>query len=103
MTTPFERTRAMLQTKALLEAMMDPKESPRVPGWMRGKAKSLLRHYPGLADIEMAHKALPEKFGPVPPFSRLSGGATTQAVVGATKSWESFFKDGPSVSEDFER
>ena len=38
---------------------------------MWGKAKALLRHYPGLAEIEMAHKALPDEYGPVPPFSRI--------------------------------
>lgn len=65
MTIPFERTRALVHTKAILEAMLDPKQTPRVPRWMRGKAKSLLKHYPGLAEIEMAHKALPTEFGPV--------------------------------------
>lgn len=37
MTTPFERTRALVQTKEFLEAMLDPKTTPRVPRWMRGK------------------------------------------------------------------
>lgn len=73
MTIPYERTRALVQTKEFLEAMLDPKATPRVPHWMRGKAKALLRHYPGLYEIERAHKALPEAFGPVPPFSRMHG------------------------------
>jgi len=38
---------------------------------MRGNAKSLLKHYSGLAEIEMAHKAFPDKYGPVPPFSHI--------------------------------
>lgn len=84
MTIPFERTRALVQTKMFLEAMLSPKETPRVPRWMRGKAKSLLRHYPGLGEIEQAHKALPEVFGPVPPFSRLSGTAEVLGVIDAT-------------------
>jgi hypothetical protein len=71
MTIPFERTRALVQTKEYLEAMLDPKQTPRVPRWMRGRAKSLLRHFPGLAEIERSHKALPDEFGPVPPFSRM--------------------------------
>lgn len=71
MTIPFERTRALVMTKEFLEAMLDPKATPRVPRWMRGHAKALLKHYPNLAEIEMAHKALPDKFGPVPPFSRM--------------------------------
>lgn len=73
MTVPFERTRALVQTKQFLEAMLDPKQTPRTPRWMRGKAKALLRHYPNLAEIEMAHKALPDEYGPVPPFSRMHG------------------------------
>jgi hypothetical protein len=62
MTVPFERTRALVQTKEFLAAMLDPMQTPRVPRWMRGKAKSLLKHYPGLAEIEMAHKALPDEY-----------------------------------------
>ena len=64
MTVAFERTRALVQAKEFLEAMLDPKATPRTPRWMRGKAKALLRHYPALADIETAHKANPGIFGP---------------------------------------
>jgi hypothetical protein len=85
---PYLRTRALVQTKRFLEAMLDPKETPRVPRWMRGKAKSLLRHYPGLWEIDRVHKELPEVFGPVPPFSRLSGTADVQGVIDAAKDAE---------------
>lgn len=78
MTIAFERTRALVQTKEFLEAMLDPKQTPKVPRWMRGKAKALLQHYPGLGGIEMAHRALPEIFGPVPPFYPLGGTADVQ-------------------------
>lgn len=37
MTVPFERTRALVLTKEFLEAMLDPKQTPRTPRWMRGK------------------------------------------------------------------
>lgn len=84
MTIPFERTRALVHTKEFLEAMLDPKATPRVPRWMRGKAKSLLKHYPNLAEIELMHKALPEEFGPVPPFSRRGGTADVQGVIDET-------------------
>jgi len=53
MTLPFERTRALVGAKEFLEAMLDLKQTPREPRWMRGRAK-----------------ALPDKSGPVPPFSR---------------------------------
>ena len=88
MTIPFERTRALVQTKEFLEAMLDPKQTPRTLRWMRGKAKALLRHYPGLSEINIAHEALPDEFGPVPPFSRLSGSGTTLSVIDATKDGE---------------
>jgi hypothetical protein len=80
MTTPYERTRALLQTREFLRrkaALGDPD--------MRAEAKALLRHYPGLVDIEAAHTASPDVFGPVPPFSRLSGGETTQAAADASR------------------
>jgi len=63
MTVPFERTRALIGAKEFLEAMLDPKKTPRTPRWMRGRAKALLKHYPGLAETEMAHKAVPDEFG----------------------------------------
>ncbi len=85
MTIPYDRTRAVIQTYELLKRLQDPKETPRIPRWLRGHAKALLRHYPTYADIEQVHKALPDVFGPAPPFSRLSGTADVQAVIDATK------------------
>ncbi|OOG58051.1 BPSL0761 family protein [Polaromonas sp. C04] len=79
MTVPFERTRALINTMRFLQELMDPKITPRVRRAIRGKAKSLLKHYPSFADIEQAHKALPDTYGPVPPFSRLTG--SPQAVM----------------------
>jgi hypothetical protein len=84
-TTPFERTRAVIQTYELLKRLHDPKETPRVPRWLRDEAEALLRHYPNYANIELAHKALPNSFGPVPPFSRLSASTDVQSVIDATK------------------
>lgn len=86
MTIPFERTRALVSTKEFLEALLDPTATPKIPRAVRGRAKALLRHYPTLFDIEQAHKALPDVYGPVPPFSRLSGTASTVGVIAATKS-----------------
>jgi len=70
MAMPFERTRTLVSAKEFLEAMLDPKQPPRTPRWMLGRAKALLKHYPGLVEIEMVHKALSDKSGSVPPFSR---------------------------------
>lgn len=85
MTLPYERTRALIETRELLKRLQDPGETPRVPRWLREQARLLLRHYPDYASIELAHKALPHLFGPAPPFSRLSGSADVQGVIDASK------------------
>lgn len=46
MTLPHERTRAVLKTRKFLLALMDPKQTPRVPRELRLKARDLLKHYP---------------------------------------------------------
>lgn len=81
MTVAFERTRSLVQTKELLQRLQDPELTSDVPAWLRGEAAALLRHYPSYADIELAHRALPETYGPEPPFSRLSGSATVRGVI----------------------
>lgn len=85
MTVPYERTRALVHTKELLQQLLDPKLTPRVPAWLRREAESLLRHYPTYANLDLVHGALPEWFGPAPRFSRLSRSSTTQGVIDATK------------------
>lgn len=72
MTIPYERTRALILTRELLK---------RLAAEGTHNAAQLLKHYPNLAEIEAAHKALPEIFGPVPPFSRLSGSADVRGVI----------------------
>ena len=64
MTLPAERTRAIIKTKQFLERLLDPTQIPEVPDSVRATARGLLRHYPGIAELEIAHHALPEWFGP---------------------------------------
>jgi hypothetical protein len=78
MTVPSERTRALIHTNELLKRLQDPKETPRVPAWLRGQAKALLRHYPDYSSIQLAHKALPHLFGPVPGRSTGAQEVTTE-------------------------
>ncbi|MDD5336203.1 MAG: hypothetical protein PHS32_20905 [Rhodoferax sp.] len=73
MTTPYQRTRALLETNLFLHELQDPKLTPRVPAAVREIACKLVRHYPSYADVELAHKLLPHLYGPVPPFSRAHG------------------------------
>ena len=71
MTIPFERTRALLETKSFLLKLVDTEPLPDVPEAVRQHAEYLLRHYPSYSDIELAHRALPDLYGPVPPFQRV--------------------------------
>lgn len=64
MTLPAERTRAIIYTKLFLERLLVPRLTPDVPETVRETARALLRHYPGTGDLELAHRALPEWFGP---------------------------------------
>jgi hypothetical protein len=82
MTIPFERTRALLQTKEFLWRLVSLGDDA-IPLSMKVEAEALLKHYPTLQDIEASHKSNPEVFGPVPPFSMLSGGVMVQAVLAA--------------------
>ena len=79
MTIPYERTRALIETKSFLLKLVDTERLPHVPDAVRQHAEYLLRHYPSYADIELAHRALPDLYGPVPPFQRL------QAKTGITE------------------
>jgi hypothetical protein len=72
-TIPCERTRALTHTYELLKRLQDPRDTPRVPRWLRGHAKALLRHYPDYSAIQMAHRALPHLYGPVPPTPGADG------------------------------
>jgi hypothetical protein len=83
MTTPFSRTKALVQTKELLQQLADT-AAPGVPDDVRLRAQALLPSFPTLADIEALRKAAPELMGPVPPFSRLSLTVLTPAPSGAT-------------------
>lgn len=62
MTTPDERTRALLNARDFLRDLLDPKKTPKVPKNIRSRAHSALRHYPGDWQIEAVTEALPQHF-----------------------------------------
>ncbi len=66
MTTPYERTRALLESRAFLRELMSPADLPHVPAEVRERARRLLRHYPDAMDLQLAHLALPMLFAEVP-------------------------------------
>lgn len=58
MTTPAERTRALIETSLFLQELSEP-GSYDVPAEVRLMATRLLRHYPLTCELEFLHKALP--------------------------------------------
>lgn len=62
MTTPVERTRAVLQTREFLQELTWPSVTPGVPTAIRETARRLFRHFPGNGDIALASMALPSWF-----------------------------------------
>lgn len=61
MTMPDERTRAVMQARQFLQELAMETE---LPATVRREAQRLLRHYPRLNDMALAHLALPTWFGP---------------------------------------
>lgn len=51
MSLPDERTRAVLWARALLEDLLDPKQTPRVPREVRERASAILKHFPRRYDM----------------------------------------------------
>lgn len=65
MTLPYERTRAIIDTRIFLQRLTSTFLTPDLPDAVRTEAEALLRHYPFGSEIDLAHHALPEWFGPV--------------------------------------
>lgn len=64
MTTPDERTRAVLETRALLQALAHHELATVVPRAVSEEAMRLLRHYPAPTDLWIAHHLAPAWYGP---------------------------------------
>jgi hypothetical protein len=62
MTLPDERYRAVLRAEQFLKDLLDPTKTPRVPRSIRTQAAGVLRHYPGVWDMNRAAWAAPEVF-----------------------------------------
>lgn len=79
MTMPNERTRAIIETRMFLRGLVSPGVLPRLPpvtSAVREEARALLRHYPGAAHIHIAHRAVPQYFGPMLSPKGIGGGGT---------------------------
>lgn len=62
MTTPAERLRAIVYARDFLLALLDPKQTPRVPKEIRIRAYDRLRHYPSKLEIEQIPTGRVKKF-----------------------------------------
>jgi hypothetical protein len=63
MTTSEERTQAVLKTRQLLVDLANSSRTSGVPEAICQPAETLLRYYPEIADMKIAHSACPHWFG----------------------------------------
>jgi hypothetical protein len=59
MTMPDERYRAMVEGLKLIEDLLIPQVTPRVPGAIRDRARWIMRHYPNTYELESFAKENP--------------------------------------------
>jgi hypothetical protein len=62
MTTPTERTRALIQTREFLQYLAAHEQSGTSPERMCQEALRLLRHYPRDPELMLLNKAFPHLF-----------------------------------------
>ena len=60
MTLPDERYRALKAGKKLLEELVDPGKTPRVPSIVRDRARAALRHFPQDYEIDLMAERNPD-------------------------------------------
>ena len=63
MTLPNERRFSVENTERFLLDLCTPSETPKVPKYIRDRARSLLRHYPNAYYMERAAIEAPKIFG----------------------------------------
>jgi len=73
MTTPEERSRALLQTRHFLQELCKSGCTPGVPDSVRREARRLLRHHPDAGDVDLVAMAFPQWWAP-------SSASSTRAV-----------------------
>jgi len=62
MTLPDERYRSIRYARDFLRALLDPKQTPRVPRDIRLRALRVLRHFPHDYEMEKAAENTPSVF-----------------------------------------
>lgn len=59
MTMPDERYRAMVEGLKLIEDLLIPQATPRVPNSIRQRARWIMRHYPNASEMERLADSTP--------------------------------------------
>lgn len=59
MTMPDERYRAMVEGMKLIEDLLIPQVTPRVPREIRERARWIMRHYPNRYELENLANSVP--------------------------------------------
>ena len=105
MTTPSERTRAVLATRRFLQELCASSDGSNVPKGVRESARQLLRHYPDSWHIEIAAVAWPmvwaparSQQAPAPSYLDLLALANSQAPKEATDGAD--LQGKPAESDD---
>ena len=57
---PDEKYRSLIHMRDFVQWLLDPKETPRVPKWIRIHARSCLKHFPADYEIEKLAKKSPK-------------------------------------------
>lgn len=60
MTIPEQRYNALKQSRKFIEELCDPGKTPRVPGPVRDRARSLLKHFPLDSEIDFITESCPQ-------------------------------------------
>ena len=60
MTTPDQRYRAMLEGMRLIEDLLIPQVTPRVPGAIRERARWIMRHHINSSELESLATQCPD-------------------------------------------
>ena len=60
MTMPDERYRAMVEGMKLIQDLLIPQVTPRVPTHIRERARWVMRHYPNASNLEQLARAAPD-------------------------------------------
>lgn len=55
-TIPIERIYSLKNVKIFLQSLIDPKQTPRVPRYIRVEARGYLKHFPGGYETECLEK-----------------------------------------------